>query len=243
MIDERAGDARPVRVLVADDHRLFREGVASLLERVPDITLVGEAGSGEDALRLTGELGPDVVLMDLSMPGMGGVDATRALTQKHPEAAVLVLTMLEDDESVFAALEAGARGYVLKDAERGDLVRAIRGVAKGEALLGSRVAQRVLGQVKRAQGPQARRSPDDLLALPAPFDRLTPREVELLRLMASGLRNHQIAQRLVISDKTVGNHISSIFAKLQVEDRVEAVLMAREVGLDAPDDPSDGSRR
>lgn len=231
-VDEAGGDV-PVEVLVADDHRLFREGVASLLERAPDIALVGEAGSGEEALRLTDELDPHVVLMDLNMPGMGGIDATRVLAQEHPEVAVLVLTMLEDDESVFAAIEAGARGYVLKDAERGDLVRAIRGVAKGEVLLGSQVAQRVMGQLRRAPAGDATTRPGGRKPLPAPLDRLTPRELELLALMADGLRNHQIAEHLVISDKTVGNHISRIFAKLQVEDRVEAVLLAREAGLDA----------
>lgn len=224
----------PIRVLLADDHRLFREGVSSLLERAPDIELVGEASTGEEALRLTGDLAPDVVLMDLNMPGIGGIEATRSLLGRHPEVGVIVLTMLEDDESVFAALQAGARGYVLKDAERGDLIRAIRGVAKGEALLGSQVAQRVLGQLSRTEPRTVEpRTGPGATSLPAPFDQLTPRELEVLKLIAAGRRNSQIADRLVISEKTVGNHISSIFAKLHVDDRVEAVLRARQAGIGA----------
>jgi len=216
------------RVLLADDHTLFREGVASLLERAADIELVGEAATGEEAVRLAEELLPDVVLMDLKMPGMGGIEATRAIVGRGPHAGVIVVTMFEDDESVFAALKAGARGYVLKDADRGMLLRAIRAVARGEALLGAPVARRVLEQFS---GP-----PPAPVSLPPeapspPFDELTPRELEVLRLIAQGLRNREISARLHISEKTVGNHVSNVFRKLQVADRVQAIIRAREAGL------------
>lgn len=217
-----------VRVLLADDHRLFREGVASLLERADDITLVGEAGTGEEAVRLADELLVDIVLMDLKMPGIGGIEATRAIVGRNPHIGVIVVTMFEDDESVFAALKAGARGYVLKDADRGNLLRAIRAVAQGEALLGARVAQRVLEQF--AQSPPLFVAPRPERPLPL-FDELTPREQEVLRLIAQGRRNRDIATELVISEKTVGNHISNIFTKLQVADRVQAIIRAREAGL------------
>ncbi|USQ74768.1 response regulator [Ornithinimicrobium cryptoxanthini] len=226
-----------IRVVLADDHRLFREGVASLLQRAPDLDLVGSAASGEEAIALVDELGPEVVLMDLNMPGLGGIAATRELRARHPEVGVVVLTMLEDDASVFAALQAGARGYVLKDAERGDLVRAIRAVASGEALLGAPVAQRVLDQFGAEPAAPAPPTPTPAthVATEPPgdtsLDRLTPRELEVLRLIAAGQRNSDIAETLVISHKTVGNHISSIFAKLHIRDRVHAVLRARQAGL------------
>lgn len=218
-----------IRVVLADDHTLFREGVASLLERVPDIELAGQASTGDEAVRLAGQLVPDVVLMDLQMPGLGGIEATRAIVQQSPHIGVIVLTMFEDDESVFAALKAGARGYVLKDADRGALLRAIRAVARGEALLGASVAQRVLEQFVP---PQPRPLPPTSgNAGPSIFEELTPREVEVLRLIGHGLRNREIAERLVISEKTVGNHISNIFSKLQVNDRSHAILLAVREGL------------
>ena len=220
----------PIRVVLADDHTLFREGVASLPERAPDIQLVGEAATGENAIHLAGELLPDVVLLDLQMPGMGGIEATRALVRENPRVGVIVLTMFEDDESVFAAMRAGARGYVLKDADRGSLLRAIRAVAGGEALLGAAVAQRVLQHF----GPPAAHDAEPQSARPAPstaFEQLTPRELEVLRLIAAGRRNREIAEQLVLSEKTVGNHISNIFSKLQVADRVQAIFRAREAGL------------
>ena len=218
-----------VRVLLADDHRLFREGVASLLARVDDVELVGEAATGEEAIRLATELAPDVVLMDLNMPEVGGIEATRAIVAHNPAIGIIVVTMLEDDESVFAALEAGAQGYVLKDADRGDLLRAIRAVARGEALIGAKLAKRVLGRVSRssAAAPLTMEAP----APSPPLDRLTPRELEVLDLIASGMRNRDIAAELVITEKTVGNHISSIFTKLDVDDRVGAVLLARAAGI------------
>jgi DNA-binding NarL/FixJ family response regulator len=222
-----------VRLVLVDDHTLFREGVASLLERAPDIDLVGEASSGEDALPLVGELAPDVVLMDLQMPGMGGIEATRRIVTDQPAVGIIILTMFEDDESVFAALKAGARGYVLKDADRGTLLRAIRAVAAGEALLGESIARRVLEHFAPQQNAAQPRSPtqpdtSDLV------EQLTARELEVLRLIAQGLRNREIAEQLVISEKTVGNHISSIFGKLQVEDRSQAILQAMRRGLVPP---------
>ena len=220
--------SEPTRVLLADDHTLFREGVASLLERAGDVELVGEAATGEEAVRLAEELLPDVVLMDLKMPGMGGIEATRTIVGRTPHTGVIVVTMFEDDESVFAALKAGARGYVLKDADRGMLLRAIRAVARGEALLGAPIARRVLEQFS---GP-----PPALIAqppeTPSPlFDELTPRELEVLSFIAQGLKNREISARLHISEKTVGNHVSNIFTKLQVADRAQAIIRAREAGL------------
>ena len=183
---------------MADDHPLFREGVASLLGRSGDTTLVGEAATGEEAVRLADDLVPDVVLMDLKMPGMGGTEATRRIVGRNPHIGVIVVTMFEDDESVFAALKAGARG---------------------EALLGPWVARRVLEQFADT-GPQVPESSRTVPSVaPGSFDELTPRELEVLRLITQGLRNREIAARLVISEKTVGNHVSNIVAKLQVHDR------------------------
>ena len=216
------------RVLLADDHKLFREGVASLLERVVDVQLVGEAATGEEAVRLADELLADIVLMDLKMPGMGGIEATRAIVARNPHIGVIVVTMFEDDESVFAALKAGAQAYVLKDADRGMLLRAIRAVAQGEVLLGAPIAQRVLEQFGRPPPMPVPLPPES----PSPlFGELTPRELEVLRLIAQGLRNREIAERLVISEKTVGNHVSNIFTKLQVNDRGQAIVRALRGGL------------
>jgi DNA-binding NarL/FixJ family response regulator len=219
------------RVVLADDHPLFREGVASLIGRTDDMALVGEVATGEEAVRLADELLPDVVLMDLKMPGMGGTEATRRIVGHNPHIGVIVLTMFEDDESVFAALKAGARGYVLKDADRGMLLEAIRAVARGEALLGPSVAGRVLEQFAQASPPVPVSSGPASSVRPGSFDGLTPRELEVLSLIARGLRNREIAGRLVISERTVGNHISNIFSKLQVADRAQAIVRARQAGL------------
>ncbi len=224
---ERATD-EAIRVLLADDHKLFREGVASLLERAEDVELVGEAATGEEAVRLAEELLADVVLMDLKMPGIGGIEATRAIVGRNPHTGVIMVTMFEDDESVFAALKAGARGYVLKDADRGMLLRAIRAVARGEALLGAPIARRVLEQFSV---PPPMPAPPRLERSSPLFDELTPRELEVLRLIAQGLKNREISERLVISEKTVGNHISNIFVKLQVNDRSQAIVRALRGGL------------
>ncbi len=219
-----------IRVLLADDHRLFREGVSSLLGPADDIALVGEAATGEEAIRLTDELLPDIVLMDLKMPGIGGIEATRAISHRSPHIGEIVLTMFEDDESVLAALKAGARGYVLKDADRGMLLRAIRAVAQGEMLLGAPVALRVIEQFSQLPPPPVE-ARSELPLSPSLFDDLTAREQEVLGLIAKGLRNREIAERLVISEKTVGNHISNIFAKLQVNDRSQAIVRALQGGL------------
>jgi DNA-binding NarL/FixJ family response regulator len=228
---DREQSREVTRVVLADDHPLFREGVASLLGRTNDLVLVEEAATGEEATRLANELLPDIVLMDLKMPGMGGTEATRRIVGRNPHIGVIMLTMFEDDESVFAALKAGARGYVLKDADRGMLLEAIRAVARGEALLGPSVARRVLEQFAQVS-PHTSESPRPTPSVaPGSFDGLTPRELEVLRLITEGLRNREIASRLVISEKTVGNHVSNIFAKLQVHDRSQAILRALHSGL------------
>ncbi|MFI7589225.1 response regulator [Spongisporangium articulatum] len=208
-----------VSVLVADDHRLFRDGVKALLAVTGGIEVVGEAADAPSAVALTLQTQPDVVLMDLQMPGGGGLAATAELAEKAPGVAVLVLTMAEDDESLFTAVRSGARGYVLKDSEAEDLVRAIRAAARGEAIFGASVAGRLLGSVGGRRG------------CAEPFGGLTSGERNVLRLMAQGLSNGAIAQALSISDKTVRNYVSSVFRKLDVPDRAQAIVAAREAGL------------
>ena len=211
----------PLRILVADDHAAFRDGLTALLATVDDIAVVGQAGSGEAVVAGAAELQPDVVLMDLNMPGIDGIEATRRLVATSPHIAVLVLSMYEDDESIFAALRAGARGYLLKGSDRSEIVRAIRAVARGEAIFGPAIARRLMTYF--ASAPPAG-------AVEA-FPELTERERELLELIARGLNNQAIADRLVLSPKTVRNHVSNIFSKLQVRDRAEAIVRAREAGL------------
>lgn len=220
-----------IRVVLVDDHHLFREGVASLLGRADDIALVGEAASGATAVPLVEALLPDIVLMDVKMPDGDGITATRAIIAACPHVGVIMLTMFEDDESVFAALKAGARGYVLKDADRGTLLRAIRAVARGEALLGPSIAQRVLEQFNHPAHGVMAAPPAQRAVLPPLFSELTPRELDVLRLIAQGLRNRAIAERLVISEKTVQNHISNIFSKLHVNDRSQAIVRALQGGI------------
>jgi DNA-binding NarL/FixJ family response regulator len=210
-----------IRVLVADDHPTFRRGLGALLASLPDVELVGEAADGETAVELAGTLRPDVVVMDLGMPGIGGVEATRRVVAALPSIAVLVLTMLDEDESVFAAMRAGARGYVVKGADTDDVLRALQSVARGDAVFGPAVAGRVLSYLTR---PLSARDP--ML-----FPELSEREREVLQLMARGLSNGEIARSLVVSPKTVRNHVSNVFTKLQVTDRSEAVLRARRAGL------------
>ncbi|MER7394609.1 response regulator transcription factor [Streptomyces sp. NPDC000151] len=210
-----------VRLLLADDHPMFLEGLRCLLASAPDLEVVGEAGTGEQAVKYATSLSPDVIIMDLHMPDGDGVEATRHIASSLPQAKVLVLTMFEDDEWVFTAMQAGARGYLLKDAERADILHAIRAVASGDVLFGSGIAQRVISYFSTAVGS----------GLIHPFPELTGREREVLDLMAGGLKNTDIAQRLSLQPKTVRNRISSIFAKLQVADRAQAIVRAREAGL------------
>lgn len=212
----------PLRVVVVDDHPLYREGLVTAMTAMAGVAVVGEAGDGAQAVEVAGRLLPDVVVMDLHMPVVNGIDATRQITSAHPTVAVLVLTMLEGDDSVFAAMRAGARGYLLKGADRAEIARALEGVAHGEVVFSSGIASRVLAFFAAAP-----------VAALEPFPSLTEREREILDLVARGLTNAEIARRLVVSDKTVRNHVSNVFAKLQVAGRAEAVARARDAGLGA----------
>ncbi|GII00965.1 response regulator [Planobispora takensis] len=211
-----------IRVLLVDDHAGFRTGLRALLSAVEDIEVADEAASGEQALALVGRAQPDVVLMDLTMPGMGGIAATERLVRDHPHVRVIVLSMADDDDSVFAAMRAGARGYVLKGARKAELVRSVHAVADGEAIFGPAIAARMADYFAARE-----RSGPDAQALPE----LTRREREILALVAGHLTNPQIAARLGLSQKTVRNHVSSVFTKLQVADRAQAITRAREAGL------------
>jgi DNA-binding NarL/FixJ family response regulator len=210
-----------VRVLIADDHPLFREGMRGRLDRVADIEVVGEAASGDEAVELARKLEPDVILMDIKMPGKNGIEATREILRAGPEIGVVVLTMFEDDDSVFAAMRAGAKGYLLKDSGGEGVVYAIRAVASGEAVFGPGVAERIIGyfSVPRPAPPQRA------------FPELTEREEEVLSLVAQGKSNQEIARQLFVSLKTVRNHVSNILLKLQVADRAQAVIRARDAGM------------
>ena len=210
-----------IRVVVVDDHPVFRHGLRALLDALPELTVVGEGSDGDEALELVRRERPDVVVMDLNMPGLSGVDATRLVVKEAPDTGVLVLTMFEDDESVFAAMRAGARGYLVKGADSPDVVRAITAVADGEAIFGPSVASRVLGYLTRPLSSQ-----DETV-----FPELSGRERDVLELLAAGRSNGQIAQALFLSPKTVRNQVSSIFSKLQVADRAEAIVRARRAGL------------
>jgi DNA-binding NarL/FixJ family response regulator len=210
-----------VSVLLVDDHPVFLHGLRALLSAIPEVEVLGEATDGTAAVQLALELRPDVVVMDLNMPGLNGVEATRQIMATAPEIGVLVLTMFEDDDSVFAAMRAGARGYLVKGADSPDVLRAISAVAGGEAIFGPSVAQRILGYLTRPLSTQDERV----------FPELTGREREILDLVAEGVGNNQIAGRLSLSPKTVRNNVSSIFSKLQVADRAEAIVRARRAGL------------
>ena len=209
------------RVLIVDDHPIFRDGLAGAIDAAAGLAVVGACADGPQAVRDAGALQPDVVVMDLHLPTMGGIDATRQIVDASPHIAVVVLTMVDEDDSVFAALRAGARGYLLKGASPEDIVRAVRSVASGEAVFGPGIAERMLGYFAAAR----------TLPQPAPLPELTDREREILTLVAGGARNADIAQSLVISPKTVRNHISNIFTKLQVADRADAIERARTAGL------------
>jgi DNA-binding NarL/FixJ family response regulator len=219
-----------LRLLIADDHPAFRAGLRLLLESLSDfeVDVVGEAETGEQALEAAIELSPDVIVMDLQMPGLGGIETTRRVVAAAPHVRVLVLTMFEDESSVFAALRAGAHGYVLKGAGQEQLARAIQAVAAGESIFSPAIATRVIESFAR---PNAAQRP------PLVFPELTQREREVLDLIARGLSNPEITRQLVLSPKTVRNHVSNILAKLQARDRSAAIVRAREAGLGL--DPAD----
>jgi len=211
-----------MRLLLADDNESFREGMAALFAMADDFELVGQAGDGETAVRLAAKLQPDVVVMDLEMPGGGGVEATRALTAANPHIAVLALSMHEDDASVLDVMQVGARGYLVKGAGQEELLRAIRTIADGGAVFGPGIARRMIAFF----GAAAAASP-----VGAPFDALTTRERQILELIARGRTNAQIAEQLVLSRGTVRNHVSNVLAKLDVHDRGQAIVKAHEAGL------------
>ena len=214
-----------IRLLIADDHALFREGLRALFSALPDIEIVGEAPDGETAIAQVDASQPDVVLMDINMPGINGIEATRRILNNHPQLGIIMVTMLEDDASVFAAMRAGARGYVLKGAHHDEILQAIRAVAGGQAVFGPAIAARMMNFFQGLSNtpPSEKAS--------ASFPELTDREREVLNLMAQGVSNKAIAEKLVISMKTVSNHITNIFSKLQVADRAQAILRARDAGL------------
>jgi DNA-binding NarL/FixJ family response regulator len=217
-----------VRVLLADDQRIVREGLALLLGLLPEVELVGTAEDGQRAVELVGSLAPRVVLMDLRMPGLDGVEATRRIKARHPHVEVIVLTTYADDESIFAALRAGARGYLTKDAASEEIATAIARVAAGEAMLDPTVQARVLDRLNSA----AEASPGP--SRPTTVEGLTARETEVLTLIASGLSNSEIADRLVVSEATVKTHVNRLFAKTGVRDRAQAVAYAYRAGLVHP---------
>ena len=214
--------ARVLRVVVADDHPVFRDGLQVTLAEEPDIEVVAAVADGDAAVDATVNGAVDVVLMDLRMPGVGGIEATTRIAAERPNTSVIVLTMSDDDDSVFAALRAGARGYLLKEADADDILRAVRAVAAGEAVFGPRIADRVIAFFSSAglRGAAA-----------TPFPQLTDREREVLDLVARGCDNPTIARRLFLSEKTVRNHVSACLTKLQVASRAEAVAAARDAGL------------
>jgi DNA-binding NarL/FixJ family response regulator len=211
------------RILLADDHPIFRDGLRALLSSLDGIDVVGEAATGKEAVTDAESLQPDVVIMDLHMPDLNGIEATRRILRDSPHIGVLVLTMYEDDDSVFAAMRAGARGYLLKGAAQKEVVRAVEAVASGEAIFGPAIARRI------AEYLSAERT-----GTPHVFPALTGREREVLDLIARGLANPAIATQLSLSQKTIRNHVSNIFAKLQVADRAQAIIRARDAGLGRP---------
>jgi len=210
-----------IRVVIADDHPVFRDGLRGILGSAEGVDVVAEAGTGEEAVAAVATHQPDVVVMDLHMPDLNGIEATRRILHQSPHVGVVVLTMFEDDASVFAAMRAGARGYLLKGADKAEILRAIQAIGSGEAIFGPAIARRVIEYFSAPQvaGP------------PQAFPELTAREREILDHIAQGLNNEAIAQKLFLSPKTVRNHVSNIFAKLQVADRAQAIVRARDAGL------------
>jgi DNA-binding NarL/FixJ family response regulator len=210
----------PIRILIADDHPMFRFGLRALLAAESDTEVLGEATNGQEAITLAATLNPDLILMDINLPLLNGIEATRQILQHNPAIRILIITMFEDD-TIFAALQAGARGYILKGAEGEETLRAIRAAANGESIFSPAVAQRLSHFFAQ---PSSRN-------ITQPFPELTAREAEILRLIAQGLTNTAIADRLSLSPKTIRNQVSIIFGKLQVVDRAEAIIKAREAGL------------
>jgi DNA-binding NarL/FixJ family response regulator len=208
-------------VLVADDHALFRYGLKAMLANAEGFEVVGEAATGEEVVEKVAQARPDIVLMDIQMPGISGIEATRRVLERDPSIGVVVVTMFEDDDSVFAAMRAGARGYVLKGADAQEVLKVVAAVAEGEAHFGPEIARRLMGffSAPKAAAPSEA------------FPELTAREAEVLDLIAQGWNNAEIAKRLYLSQKTVRNHVSSVFLKLQVADRAQAIVRAREAGL------------
>jgi DNA-binding NarL/FixJ family response regulator len=219
----------PIRILIADDHPLFRDGLRALLESVPDMLVLGEATTGHEVLEEAVALQPDLILMDIQMPGLNGIEATRRILQASPHIRVLILTMFEDDESVFAAIRAGARGYLLKGAVQEETLRAIRAVSHGEAIFGPAIAERLMHYFGSTH-PTVKHSPAQF------FPELTEREYEILTFIAQRKSNADIAARLILSPKTVRNHVSNILSKLQVADRTEAMHAAWTAGLGQGDE-------
>jgi DNA-binding NarL/FixJ family response regulator len=219
-VNPREQSVDEIRVLIADDHALFRYGMRAMLNSDPGFKVVGEAATGEEAVGKATELKPDIVLMDIQMPDLNGIDATRRIVQVDPGIGVVVVTMFEEDDSGFAAMRAGARGYVLKGADADEVVKVMRAVAEGEAHFGPDIARRLMGFFSAPK-----HAPTEA------FPELTAREGEVLDLIARGSNNAEIAKRLYVSPKTVRNHVSNIFLKLQVADRAQAMIRAREAGL------------
>lgn len=215
----------PIRVLVVDDHKLFRDGLSAILLNVADIEVVGEAGTGREAVDQVETVAPDVVLMDINMPDVNGIEATQQLLSLKPDTGIIMLTMLEDSDSLFAAMRAGARGYILKGADKAEVLKTIRAVANGEALFGPAIANRLTTFFQNSGGVVQQNE------TVSPFPDLTDREREVLDLIAAGENNQEISEHLHISAKTVSNHISNIFSKLQVTDRAQAIIKARQAGL------------
>jgi DNA-binding NarL/FixJ family response regulator len=211
---------QPIRILIADDHPVFRFGLRALLESQPDMLVLAEAESGEDSVEMAQSLQPDIVLMDVNMPGLNGIEATRRITAEAPSIAILIITMFDDD-TIFTAMQAGARGYLIKGAQGEETLRAIRAVANGGVIFSSGVAKQMMAYFARGMKT----------AVDVPFPDLTPREREILELLAQGLTNAAIAEGLVLSPKTIRNQVSNIFSKLQVATRSEAIIKAREAGL------------
>lgn len=215
-----------IRLLIVDDHTLFREGLRAIFLAVSDIEVVGEAASGEEAVEQAQQLTPHVILMDIQMGALNGIDAAVRILERLPDTRIIMLTMLEDSESLFAAMTAGARGYVLKGADKSEVLRTIRAVASGDVLFGAAIANRVSDYFRRLSSAPSQQVPPE-----APFPDLSERERAVLDKIARGFNNHEIADQLSITVKTVSNHISNIFSKLQVADRAQAIVRARDAGL------------